>query len=166
MLRGDRVALRPATPGDLPRFAAIIAEPEVARWWGEQKEGDDLRDDFFAADVTSYAVEVDGELAGFIMCSEITDPQYRSAGIDIALATAWQGGGLGTDAVRTLARHLLEDRGHHRLTIDPAASNERAIASYRKAGFRPVGVMRSYERGSDGTWHDGLLMDMLAGELR
>jgi aminoglycoside 6'-N-acetyltransferase len=27
-------------------------------------------------------------------------------------------------------------------------------------------VMRSYERGPDGTWHDGLLMDLLATELR
>jgi aminoglycoside 6'-N-acetyltransferase len=27
-------------------------------------------------------------------------------------------------------------------------------------------VMRLYERGSDGTFHDGLLMDLLAGELR
>ena len=26
--------------------------------------------------------------------------------------------------------------------------------------------MRQYERGPDGTWHDGLLMDMLASELR
>jgi aminoglycoside 6'-N-acetyltransferase len=25
--------------------------------------------------------------------------------------------------------------------------------------------MREYERGPDGTWHDGLLMDLLAGEL-
>jgi aminoglycoside 6'-N-acetyltransferase len=26
-------------------------------------------------------------------------------------------------------------------------------------------LMRRYERGSDGEWHDGLLMDLLAGEL-
>jgi aminoglycoside 6'-N-acetyltransferase len=26
-------------------------------------------------------------------------------------------------------------------------------------------VMRDYERGLDGSWHDGLLMDLLAGEL-
>lgn len=32
-------------------------------------------------------------------------------------------------------------------------------------GFRPVGVMRRYERGADGDWHDGLLMDLLADEL-
>jgi aminoglycoside 6'-N-acetyltransferase len=49
--------------------------------------------------------------------------------------------------------------------IDPAADNQAAIHCYSKVGFRPVGVMRNYERGMDGTWRDGLLMDLLAGEL-
>jgi aminoglycoside 6'-N-acetyltransferase len=36
---------------------------------------------------------------------------------------------------------------------------------YEKAGFRPVGVMRRYERDAlGGDWHDGLLMELLAGE--
>jgi aminoglycoside 6'-N-acetyltransferase len=59
----------------------------------------------------------------------------------------------------------MEDRGHHRLTIDPNVANEHAIRAYAKVGFRPVGVMRSYEKNADGTWHDNLLMDLLAGEL-
>ena len=29
----------------------------------------------------------------------------------------------------------------------------------------PVGRMRDYELGGDGTWHDGLLMDLLADEF-
>jgi aminoglycoside 6'-N-acetyltransferase len=49
--------------------------------------------------------------------------------------------------------------------IDPAATNERAIRSYRRVGFRDVGVMRRYERGGDGTWHDGLLMDLLREDI-
>jgi len=61
---------------------------------------------------------------------------------------------------------LFEQRGHHRITIDPAAANERAIRSYTKVGFRPVGVMREYERGTDGRYHNGLLMDLLRHELR
>ncbi len=33
-------------------------------------------------------------------------------------------------------------------------------------GYRPVGVLRRYERDVDGTgWHDGLLMDLLVEEL-
>jgi len=52
-----------------------------------------------------------------------------------------------------------------RLIIDPAAHNANAIKAYQRIGFKPVGVMRRYERGPDGTWHDGLLMDLLAEEL-
>jgi aminoglycoside 6'-N-acetyltransferase len=52
------------------------------------------------------------------------------------------------------------------LTIDPAAHNLRAIKAYERVGFKPVGLMRMYERGPEGEWHDGLLMDMLAEDLR
>ena len=41
-----------------------------------------------------------------------------------------------------------------------------SLNAYNKVGFKPVGVMRQYERGPDGTFHDGLLMDLLANELR
>jgi aminoglycoside 6'-N-acetyltransferase len=85
--------------------------------------------------------------------------------LDIALATHRHGRGYGPDALRVAIRHFIA-RGHHRFTIDPAADNERAIRAYRAVGFRPVGLMRAYERGSDGRWHDNLLMDLLADELR
>ena len=111
-------------------------------------------------------IEVEGDVAGIVQCYEETDPMYRHAGIDIALRERWQGRGIGPDAIRALARHLIRERGHHRLTIDPAAHNTNAIKAYERVGFKPVGVMRKYERGPDGEWHDGLLMEMLAGELR
>ena len=101
-----------------------------------------------------------------IQSYEEDDPMYRSAAIDIAIRSDWQGRGLGTDAIRTLARYLIGERAHHRLTIDPAASNANAIKAYEQVGFKPVGRMRQYERGPDGGWHDGLLMDLLAAELR
>ena len=58
-------------------------------------------------------------------------------------------------------RHLFDERGHHRITIDPAAANTRAIRCYEAVGFERVGVMRQYERGDDGTWRDGLLLELL-----
>ena len=73
--------------------------------------------------------------------------------------------GIGPDASRTLAAHLIDERGHHRLTTDPAADNSRAIAAYEKVGFRPVGRLRRYQRMPDGRWIDGLLMELLAEEL-
>ena len=102
---------------------------------------------------------------GLIQCGEETDPDYRHASIDIVLAERAQRRGLGPDAIRTLARYLVQERGHHRLTIDPAAGNAAAIRAYEKVGFRRVGVMRASWRGPDGGWHDTLLMDLLGDEL-
>ena len=164
-LRGDRVTLRRAAAADRARLQDILAEPSVARWWGTADAAaaaDDLYDETAQA---AFVIEVDGRIAGCVQCAEEDEPDYRHASVDIFLASAEQGQGFGPDALRTLLRWLFEGRGHHRVTIDPALANVRAIRAYRKVGFRPVGVMRRYERGRDGTWHDGLLMDMLAGEL-
>ena len=105
------------------------------------------------------------EVVGAIQYHEKNEPMYRHAGIDIFLSTSRHGQGLGTEAIRVLARYLFEERSHHRLTIDPAADNTVAIRAYERVGFRRVGIMRKYERGPDGVWHDGLLMDMLQEEF-
>jgi aminoglycoside 6'-N-acetyltransferase len=135
----------------------------VRRWWGEP-EPDDFEP--FGDEGDQLVIEVGGEIAGLLQYEEVDDPRYRSAGLDVSLGAAWQGRGLGGEAIGLLVRHLVEDRGHHRLTIDPAADNEAAIRCYERVGFRRVGVMRQYERGDDGTWHDGLLLDLLADEWR
>lgn len=166
-LRGDRVVLREPEDGDLDALLGLFADPEVAAWWPMTRD-DIVRDVLQRADphVTVYVVEVGAELAGVIQSYEESDEDYRHAGMDISIASRFHGAGVAVDALRTLARHLVDERGHHRLVIDPAASNPRAIACYRKLGFQPVGVMRQYERAADGTWRDGLLMDLLADELR
>lgn len=117
-------------------------------------------------DTTAWTIAVDDEVAGSIQTAQEADPDYRHASIDLFLGPTFQGRGLGSDAIHTLARWLFADRGQHRLTIDPSAANERAIRAYTDIGFRPVGVMRRYERGPDGTFHDGLLMDLLRDEFR
>jgi aminoglycoside 6'-N-acetyltransferase len=163
---GDRVTLRPIRPDDRDALVATLADPSVASIW-DTRGPEHSADDTLAGSPnwTPWAIEVDGEFAGSIQAAENDDEDYKSAGIDIYMASRFQGRGLGTDAVRTLARYLIEVRGHFRLTIDPAASNTRAIRAYEKVGFKPVGLMRRYERGPDGTYHDGLLMDLLADEL-
>jgi aminoglycoside 6'-N-acetyltransferase len=157
--------LRPLSADDVPAIAAIQAEPGVAARWGEPDMAELQSKAAGTDEVTAFAIVVDGETVGLIQYHEEDDPMYRHAGIDLFLSEHVHGQGLGTDAVRTLARHLVVDRGHHRLTIDPAADNAAAIRAYEKAGFRPVGVMRQYERLPGGDWHDGLLMDLLADEL-
>ena len=164
-LRGREVVLRPLRVDDVEHVAAIQAEPGVARWWGPVDEDDLGRKAEGRADEEAVAIEAEGDLVGLIEFHEENEPGFRHAGVDLFLAERVQGRGLGTDAIRTLARYLIEERGHHRLTIDPAADNAAAIRAYEKVGFRPVGLLREYRRSPDGTSRDGLLMELLAREL-
>ena len=165
VVTGKQVTLRPVQSADEEKLAEIFNDPEVARWWGDPAKS--VRDAMEIPEGEShFVIELDGEAIGFIQCYEETDPMYRHASVDISLRSPWQGKGHGPDAIKALAQFLIAKRGHHRLTIDPAAHNTRAIKAYERVGFKRVGLMRQYERGPSGGWHDGLLMDMLAAELR
>ena len=160
--RRPLVELRPLSASDAPELQRIHATPEVVRWWDVPAEGFPLTDD---PDSTRFTITVDGAVAGLIQFGEETEPRYRHATIDLFLDPALHGRGIGTEALRQLVRRLIDERGHHRITIDPAAANAAAIRAYEKAGFRPVGILRRYERDAHGgDWHDGLLMELVAGE--
>jgi len=166
ILQGVLVRLRPPTRADVADLARIRRTPEVyERWRGGHDVVASVIEDLDDPDSTGYVIEIESRSVGWIQWQAEDEVDYRHASLDIYVDPSWHGRGVGTDAVRTLARHLLMDHAHHRLVIDPAADNVAAIRSYTKVGFRPVGVMRNYERGADGTWHDGLLMDLLVGEL-
>ncbi len=178
MLEGGLVRLRPVTADDLPALVAILEEPEVARWWrrAEWERVDEqdaitlvieLKAAGAIAGAGGAAVATGGHpIAGCIQYTEETDPDYFSAAVDIFVGTAAQGRGMGPDAMRTLIAWLFDVRGHHRLTVDPAAENVRAVHVYEKLGFRSVGVLRRYERVEDRVWRDALLMELLAGDFR
>lgn len=161
-LRGKRVQLRPLAAADRERIIEIRSTEEVAQRW----RGDDLHEEFTEdladEELHQFAIETaDGHVVGMIQFSEEEDPDYRHASVDIFIDPAAHRRGFAADSIATLANYLFDRRGHHRLVIDPAADNGAAIACYAMVGFKPVGVMRSYERSADGSWSDGLLMDML-----
>lgn len=163
-LRGRMVTLRVAEEADVAELVRIRSTPEVrARWRGDDLAAE-TRESIADEETGFYTIEVEGRVAGAIQWAAEQDPDYHHASIDIFVDPAVHGRGVGTDAVRTLATHLIDDEGFHRLVIDPAADNTAAIRCYEKVGFRPVGIMRQYERDPTG-WHDGLLMDLVAAEL-
>jgi aminoglycoside 6'-N-acetyltransferase len=164
VLRGDRVTLRPVREEDAGALLALLTEPAVAEWWqvwDAARVGELIAD----REEPALVIEAGGELVGLLLLGEEAYPMYRHASLDIAIATEHQGKGFGPEALRLAIRFLIEERGHHRFTIDPSVANERAITAYARLGFKPVGVLRRYERHADGEWHDGLLMDLLADEL-
>ena len=168
-LHTERALLRPLAEEDLDELATLVSEPSAAEWWGDVEDEQKLRADLRCDDEddsAAFTIEVDGAIAGWMGVWEENEPGYRHAGLDIMLAASSRGQGIGPEALRAASRWLIDERGHHRITIDPARANERAIRAYESIGFRPVGVMRRYERDPAGRgWRDGLLMDLLAEEL-
>lgn len=166
-LRGDGLELRPLVEDDLPAVEAMLAEPDVERWWGRHDSARIRRDLIEDPEWAVLAIVVDGGFAGIVAYGEEADPMYRSASVDITLAEGFRARGLGPEALVVLARWLHDERGHHRLTIDPALDNVNAVKAYLRVGFQPVGAMREYELAPDGTWRAGLLMDLLLpGDLQ
>lgn len=171
LLRGPRLLLRPVLKTDLPLLLDILREPEVARRWSEPEDDVDCHEFLSGEDAdgaernTTFVIVVDEDIVGWIAGWENLHRDYRHAGVDLFLATKHQGNGYGPEAIRLVCHWLFEERGHHRITIDPAADNARAVSAYEKVGFRRVGVMRRYERGADGTYHDGMLLDLLPEDL-
>ena len=164
-LADGRVCLRPLTAEDAATLAVEMLEhPSVRRWWGTPGTRQERREELLN-EGRAFAIEVDGELAGWVGFEEELEPDYKHAGLDISLVPDRQGQGHGPAALRLAARWLVDERGHHRITIDPAARNDRAIRAYRAVGFHDIGIMRRYERSPEGVWEDGLLMDLLADEL-
>jgi aminoglycoside 6'-N-acetyltransferase len=149
------VELVPLAAEHAGALRAIHATPEVSEWWHAMADGFP----FDEPESTRLTILVDGEVAGLIQYGEEPEPDYRHAWIDVFVGPAHAGRGAGTEAVRRVLRLLHEERGHHRVTIDPAVGNPAAIRCYEKAGFTRVGVMRLAERGNDGTWHDAILME-------
>ena len=163
VIRGQRVVLHAVSPLHAPALRLIRRRDEVYRWWGPVDADFPFDEDPLLT--PGFAVTAGRRVIGFVQYAEESDPMYRHAGIDVFLDPDVHGRGYGRETVAAVATHLIEERGHHRLVIDPAADNAAAIAAYSAVGFRPVGVMRRYERSPDGEWRDGLLMDLLAEDL-
>ncbi len=164
-LHGTQVMLRLMTEDDVEPLNTILAHPEIARWWGHYDAARVRSELLESLSTVVYAILVDDQVVGSIQYTEEPAPDYRHAGLDLFLSIEHHGKGLGSDSVRTIARHLVHDRGHHRLVIDPQLGNEAAVRCYERVGFRKVGLMRAYERGTDGDWHDCLMLELLKDEL-
>jgi aminoglycoside 6'-N-acetyltransferase len=134
-VRGERTVLRPVESADAELLVAWHDDPDVARYWDEERF---TRDEMIARlhrrDVEAYIVEADDEPVGYLQVWQDGD----AGGIDMFLIPAARGRGLGPDAGRAVARHLRDERAWRRVTVDPYLWNEPAIRAWRRAGFRDV----------------------------
>jgi aminoglycoside 6'-N-acetyltransferase len=98
----------------------------VAAWWGPMEP----EFPFDEPESTRFTIRVDGEIAGMVQYGEETEPMYRHAWIDVFVSAAFHGRGIGTEAVSRVVALLRDERGHHRITIDPTVANAAAVRAY------------------------------------
>jgi len=140
-VRGRLTALRPADAGDVDRLVAWHGDPEVARYWDDETfTREEMAERLGRGDVEAWIVQERGDPVGYL--------QVHSEGLDMFLIPEARGRGLGPDAARAMAEHLVRERGWNRVTVDPYAWNDGAVRAWQRAGF--VEVSR-HEAGGEHT---------------
>lgn len=172
-LTTERLVLRPFTAADAPAFAAYRSDPDVARYQGwaapfPLAQAEEFVREVGAADPTEpgwfqYAVEADGVLVGDVGVG-LHDNRMQ-AEVGYTLATAHQGRGYATEAVRRVLAHLFDERGLHRVAAECDARNERSARLLTRLGFRQEGH-RVRSTWAKGEWTDDLLFGLLGTEWR
>jgi RimJ/RimL family protein N-acetyltransferase len=164
-LVGDRVVLRPHSVGNLATFVRWYTDADVARLTRYQ-DGPMRPDEverFFAArvlghDTLTMAIHLraSDRLIGSCAFSQLDgDNGSVLYHITIGEKDAW-GHGYGTEATELMLAHAFTSIGVHRVALTVFAFNERAIRSYRKAGFTVEG------RAREAIWRGGRFWDEIS----
>jgi N-acetyltransferase len=173
-LRGQRVTLRPMTHADAPHLVRWASDPDFA-WFQWGRRPGRFRDDAAARQWidaiaenrgATFAIEHEGRPIGQANYRDLR-PKGRSAevGIGIGEPALW-GRGLGREALTLLVRHLADDLGVHRVSLTVLSFNDRAIASYKAAGFEVEGIERDGVMTDRGFWADDVKMAYIVGRSR
>lgn len=148
---GERIAVRPFTPGDLPQLARWFAADHVRDWWQQRRSGAEF-DRHYRSLIDEAAItrlwvwEVNGRSIGFSQVYRIADhPEYAAlcrrpdaVGIDYLVGEpAFLRRGLGTALVWVFLRDIVHPRYPEVVEVF-AAPDHRNLASLRvleKLGF-------------------------------
>jgi RimJ/RimL family protein N-acetyltransferase len=166
---GERVYLSPMSLEDAETYTAWLNDLATTRYLTLASAQVTLQGEKeFLAGLTkghNYAIVEKGtdQLIGNCGFMDI-DETNRSAeaGIFIGLESR-RGRGLGTEAMRLLCDYGFNILNLRSIMLRVYAYNERAIASYRKIGFKLIGLRRK-ARFYGGEYHDIAYMDLLPGD--
>jgi RimJ/RimL family protein N-acetyltransferase len=174
-LVGERVALGPIGRDDYRRHVEWLNDPEIA-WniFGElvQRSLDQETawlDRMNAAPNSElwliHRREDDGwRPIGLANLDEI-EGRRGTATFRISIGSAAdRGHGLGLESTRLVLKHAFEDLGLRNVMLTVYGWNERAVRTYRNAGFREIGRRRGVQP-RDGTWYDLVYMDCVPSDL-
>lgn len=165
MLQGKQLILREWRESDLDALAALRndidlqtllmaqAKPnstENVRAW---LHGRSSRDDV----VFFVAATLDQVVAGYLQVLNI-DRNQGVGDLGICFSPAAHGRGLAHEACSLLESYLRTTLNLRKLTLKVLTSNSRALAFYRKEGYREVGIMERQFRVHD-RFEDVMIME-------
>ncbi len=183
LLRGKQVSLRESREEDFADLVRWWTDPAVSifqtnyirptpaatvsdlmRSWGSNVGADA---GFTIVETATDGDESAGAGAGRVLgqVSLFGVTKNRGATLGIVIGREFWGRGLGTEAVRLITGYGFAEMGLHRIQLGVYAYNQRAIRSYRSAGFREEGRRREVAFHGD-RWHDEVLMAVLADDWR
>jgi ribosomal protein S18 acetylase RimI-like enzyme len=158
------VAIRPARVPDAPWLAALAErtfretysahntpedmESYVSRHFGPSRQEAELRD----ARLTTLVAEVDGKAAGYVQLARAPAPAGVTGPAPIEIHRfyvdqPWHGRGLAQLLMEAAVRAAKAD-GARTIWLGVWERNPRAIAFYRKSGFRDAGT-QTFVLGAD-----------------
>ncbi len=163
-----RVSIRPASEADLDYLVGLYAHDDVRPWLAPGGAYDrEALARRIAADPDEEGVvlfEVDGERAGAAGWRR-TNERSRIANLGaLAVDPAYRGRRVADEAAQLLQRHLLLERGFHRLELEVYRFNERALKHAERAGFVREGVKRRAYLREDG-WVDSVCFGLVLDDL-
>ena len=172
-LQKGNIILRAPQPSDLQELRAFVQYPEISRMYGRTvKEEQPITEEAalnwyrqMCCDPLRWFIEVDGRLAGTTGFHTFIKDDRKARFVIGLFHPGLLNRGTGTIATRLLLQQAFEQMSLHRVDLRVLAFNERAIAAYRKCGFRPEGVERE-SAWIDGKWYNDIMMSILEHEYR
>ncbi len=176
---------RPLFQGERIRLTALNAETDAQIWagwsrdsvygrlldtdpprpWTSGRVKSEIEKAEIKNDAYLFAIRTltEDKLIGFIQLDGIQWPHGNSfVAIGIGERDFW-GKGYGTDAMREILRFAFDELNLYRVSLDVFEYNQRAVQSYKKAGFVEEGRMRKFIHRDGQRW-DMIFMGIIREE--
>lgn len=169
-----RLVLRALEPKDARFLAEMINDPETRSVLGAydlvfpisvDEEERWIESVSKTEDVHLVLTRRNGASPLGILSVKDINKRNRSAHLSMILEKKNRDKGYGTEAMTGVLSFLFDRMNMHRIWLRVAEQNERAIACYRKCGFKVEGKLREDHYAGD-AWHSSLLMSVLDREFR
>jgi RimJ/RimL family protein N-acetyltransferase len=174
MIPGETINLRAVERHDVPLLHRWFNDPVAMDGWGWSAPARSMQhvagqvEDWIARETAVdrpealIAESLAGDPVGLIVV-RVERPEARSIELSLLVDADHWGEGFGMDMMQTILEACFGGWGVHRVGVRVEAGNERALALYRRLGFKEEGRLRQ-AAFRDGRHEDMLLFGQLAVE--